>query len=333
MTINDLKEVANIVNNVINATPHLKGQVSVTYQDFSYSDVNGKYIFWAEDKISNGNSTELKLNAKDKFKPYFEGIARSRKLDHGQFYHMLKFDYALSTLTNKEIQLSALSYLWDNDPAEHTEFIRRHGYFKNLVDEQIEEKKNKVFIFCFSDSFRNEDAWKLYGQNETGVALGFRFTKYSDNPAHTDLYQLKDVAYDGGYDFDFINEIQFILKKKFGKLLFFGGVSTLSNFYKRAKYKWEREVRLCFDYQVNEDFKEVFIKGNLAFPDEINLEKYFTKHHDTTNDRHFIKVPFENNRLFTLKVSEIICGKNITETQLNQLKAQADNDTIIWRRE
>jgi hypothetical protein len=115
--------------------------------------------------------------------------------------------------------------------------------------------------------------------------------------------------------------------------LFFGGVSTLSKFYKRAKYKWEREVRLCFDYQENEDFKEVFIKGNLAFPDEINLEKYFTKHHDTTNDRHFIKVPFENNRLFTLKVSEIICGKNITDTQVNQLKAQADNDTIIWRRE
>jgi hypothetical protein len=153
MTINDLKEVANIVNKVINATPHLKGQVSVTYQDFSYSEVNGKYIFWAEDNISNGKSTELKLNAKDKFKPYFEGIARSRKLDHGQFYHMLKFDYALSTLTNKEIQLSALSYLWDNDPSEHTEFIRRHGYFKNLVDEQIEEKKTKFSSFALATAF------------------------------------------------------------------------------------------------------------------------------------------------------------------------------------
>jgi len=237
MTINDFKEVVDIVDKVIDATPHLKGQVCVIPQDFSYFNGTGKLIFWSEDKITNGNSTEFKLNAKDKFKPYFEGIAKSRNLDYGQFYHILKFDYALSTLTNKEIQLSALNYLWDNDPLEHTEFLRRHGYFKNLVYDKIEEIKNKDFIFCFSDSFRNEDPWKLYGQNETGVALGFRFTKYSDNPAHTDLYQLKDIAYEGGYDFDFINEIQFRLKRDSESHCILVVFRHFQKIYKRAKYK------------------------------------------------------------------------------------------------
>jgi len=73
----------------------------------------------------------------------------------------------------------------------------------------------------------------------------------------------------------------------------------------------------------------VFTKENLPFPDEINLEKHFPKQHDTANVRHFIKVPFDN-RLFTLKVSEIICSKNITHTQVNLLKTKADTDTIIW---
>ncbi len=332
MTMTDLKEVADIINKVIEATPHLKGQISVQPQDFSFSDGTGKIIYWGEEKIITGNSTEIELNAKDKFKIYFENVAQNRKLDYGQFYHLLKFDYALTTLQNKEIQLSALSYLWDNDPSEQTEFLRRHGFLKNLVDDKIEEIKNKVFIFCFSDSFRAENAWKLYGQNETGIALGFRFIEYSDDTAHTDLYQLKDVVYDSGYDFDFINEIQFRLKKKFNKRLFFGGLSNLSKFYKRAKYAWEREARLCFDYQANEDYAETFQKMNLAFPDEINLENFFPKQHDTTSDRHFIKVPFDN-KLFKLKVSEVICGKNISDAQIAQLKAQADTDTTVWRRQ
>jgi hypothetical protein len=332
MTMTDLKEVADIINKVIDATPHLKGQINVQYQDFSYLDGTGKIIYWAEERVTNGNSTDVTLNAKDKFKIYFDNVALSRKFDYGQFYHMLKFDYALATLQKKEIQLSALSYLWDNDPAEQTEFLRRHGLLKNIIDNKIDEIKNKVFIFCFSDSFRAENAWKLYGQNETGIALGFRFIEYSVDQAHTDLYQLKDIVYDSGYDFDFINEIQFRLKKKFDRQLLFGGLSNISKFYKRAKYTWEREARLCFDYQANEDYAETFQKLGHPFPDEINLEKFFPKQYDTTTDRHFIKVPF-SNKLFKLKVSEIICGKNITDTQIAQLKSQADNDTIIWRRQ
>ncbi|MFZ4412005.1 MAG: DUF2971 domain-containing protein [Bacteroidales bacterium] len=332
MTGTELKEVADIINKVIDATPHLKGNISVDPKDFSYADGTGKVIYWGEESITIGNTTDVKLNAKDKFKKYFENVAHTRKLDFGQFYHLLKFDYALATVKSKEIQLSALSYLWDNDPAEHTEFLRRHGFLQQIVDDKIEENKNKIFIFCFSDSFRAEKAWDLYGQNETGIALGFRFVNYSNDPAHTDLYQLKDVVYDSGYDFDFINDIQFRLIKRFKRRLFFSGLSTLSKFYKRAKYSWEREARICFDYQANENYAEHFKNLGLPFPDEFNLEKFFPKQYDSASDRHFIKVPFDN-KLFKLKVSEIICGKNITDAQIALLKASADTDTIVWRRE
>lgn len=329
MKIKDLKEVADIINKVIDATPNLKGKISVQQEDFSYQDGTGKFIYWKEDRTEQGNSVELKLNANDKFKSYFENVAPSRKFDYGQFYHMLKFDYAIKTLQNKEIQLSALSYLWENDPVEQTEFLRRHGFLKNIVNDKIEEIKNKVFIFCFSDSFRSEEAWKLYGQNDMGVALGFRFVEFDQN--YTDLYQLKDVVYDSGYDFDFINEIQFRLKKKFGRQLLFSGLSNLSKFYKRSKYAWERETRLCFDYQANEDYSEIYNQKGLTFPDEINLNKFFPIQCDESG-RYFIKVPF-NNRLFKLKILEIICGKNITNEQIKQLKSLVDTDTIIWRRQ
>jgi hypothetical protein len=75
---------------------------------------------------------------------------------------------------------------------------------------------------------------------------------------------------------------------------------------------------LLFETEINEIMKEQCQKMGVNFDDRINLEKHFVPQFDPTNERHFIKVGFVNS-FFTLKVSEIICGKNITDEQLEKL--------------
>ncbi len=304
--------------------------IIVDYDDIYIDPKQTNYIFWSTDRIQKGNNIEL--ISKDKIKIFLDNKSLSRVHDYSIMYHMLKFDYAVSVIQNKEIQLSSLSYLWDNDPLEYSEFFRRTGMYNLLNNDEIEKIKEKVFIFCFSDSCRNEDAWKLYGNNETGIALGFNFTKFSDNPVQEELYFLKDITYDFGYDFDFIIEMQEKLYSKFQRRLVFEGASTFGKFYKRGKYSFEREIRLCFDYQSNIDYKDIYRQFGLTMPKEKDLENYFKIEYDKQSNRYFIKVPL-NNDLFDLELTEVICGKNVDSTKFSQLESLTKNTPIkLWKR-
>jgi hypothetical protein len=320
-------EIIELMNDIFR-----KYMIDITLDstDIDIGNQNTDYIYFSTDREKRGN--EIILTSRDKIKQLLDNKSKSRIGDNSVMYHLLRFEHAVKIFETKEIQLSALSYLWENDPLEYSEFFRRTGLYHFLHNDEIFKIKDNVFVFCFSDSCRNEESWKLYGQNETGVALGFTFNNFSDNPIHEDLYLLKDVTYDNGYDFDFIIELQERLYCKYRKRLYFEGVSTFGKFYKRKKFDFEREIRLCIDFQTNRDYKEIYEQLGLHMPTEKDLDHYFKVEYNEASKRHFIRIPFKND-LFNLKISELIIGKNVDYENVEHLKYLTKDQPInIWKR-
>lgn len=321
------EEIVNLINRILEKY-HI--DIHLNVEDIYLDPNQADLIFFATERVREGD--RIRLISQDKFKDFLDRRARTRYFDYAVMYHMLKYEYALQALENKVIQLSSLAYIWENDPLEYSEFFRRAGMYHFLHNDEINRIKENVFIFCFCDSCRNEDSWKLYGNDETGLAIGFRFKSFSDNPVHKDLYLLKDIVYDMGYDFDFIIEMQEKLFCRFNRRLVFEGVTKFGKYYKRGKYEYEREIRLCFDYQENLDLKDVYRQFNTAIPAEKDLETYFEIENDEEHHRRFIRIPF-NNPLFEIEVSEVICGKNVNNEQFQRLQTLVQETPIrLWKR-
>lgn len=312
---NNQEKAALIFNSIIDKTNLLKDKILTEPEDF---------VFHLYDEFICMRKTD---DGTDKFERYLKSHLIDRKSDKGQFYHLLKYEYALSTLKNQEIQFSALSYLFNNDYSEHIEFDKRHSIRFDNNPKTIEREKDEIFVFCLSENFRNEKSWELYGQNENGIALGIRFKEQNLCAG----YDFKNVFYDKGYDFDFINEIQYFFNKEFNKELLISGASLFSKFYKRAKYSWENEVRLCIDFTLFNNTKEFFSFCNTNIPDSINFEKICPIQIDTINNRKYLKLPFKNS-LFEMEITEVICGKDITDEQIIELEKVTQNNALIWKR-
>jgi hypothetical protein len=302
-----------------------KINIPVDYGDIYLPAEMPEHIRWKPKNENEINDPTLN----NKIRIYFESNIKLRNYDFSRLFHYLKYEYAIKILENNKIQLSSLSYLWKNDPLEYSEFFRRIG-MDNISG--IEKIKDNIFVFCLSDNIRNEEAWKLYGNNESGIAIGFKFKWFSNKEEHEILYLLKDVYYYRNCDFDFYIELQNKLFKKFKRKFLLEGLSTFSKFYKREKYSWEREIRLCFDYDLNEFMCNNASKKGIVWPNECNLKNYFNKEFDIESNRHFISVPLKND-LFELEINEIICGKKVSDEQMTHLKTLANNSSInIWRR-
>ncbi len=321
-----LKIVAKIINTALKRSKH---KIKVNWNDFRY-DENNKYIRW-QPKIlkSDGFFITEYGGDNDKFQKYLFSLIKNRKKDNGIFYHFIKFKHVLTLLKKKELQLSSLNYYCKSDPFEYYEFIKRYSNIENLNFDYLKQRKDKYFMFCLTDSYRNQYLWDNYGGKENGVSLGIRFNNFMENEQLNNNFHFKDVYYDDGYDFEFINEIQFYLKNEMNKQLLLSGIDDFSIFYKRCRFSQEKEIRLCFDYYLYETRREWFKKNGHVLPEELKLDEKYKIFKYKYRD--YIKIPLKNE-FYEIQISDIICGKNISEDQFKVLTSLKNKETLIWRR-
>ncbi len=328
-TRTELTRMADIVNDAISQTEF--SIFTVTYADFASDDsyMGGGLIKWAD---SNNNPVSKAFNQ----------MAKNRITDKGQFFHFKSLTIAQLIIANKSIQISNLLSNEQNDFAEYSEFFKRLGLFNQLMPKDycqqlqtqnfnpaslspMDEQRENILILCFSKEGHKEEFWTSYANNDTGVCLSFRFKDYIDTEILN--YDFRDICYDNGYRFDFINHINYHFRKEFDRLLFVEGISKFSKFYKRGKYEWENETRLSFNY----DFS-TFGLGN-------HLNTIFPIQQDSTANRKYINLPLEGNTtinpFFTLTIDEVICGKNLSQTDFSALETALNAnfpDAKIWQR-
>jgi hypothetical protein len=275
----------------------------------------------------------------------FGRLARNRIKDNIQFTHFKSLNRTLDIILKKEIQVSNLTSNQYNDYAEYSEFLRRAEFYHSLIPkdycDQVEKKvlnvgsrslsddvRDNTFIFCFSQDYSNPRFWTDYAKDETGVAIVFRFISF--NQTQFDKYDLRDVHYDSGYDFEFINYINFHLRKEFGYAFIPGSVSKFARFYKRQSYQWEVETRLCFNIDTTLPHNIGLAAGHFF---QINNDL------DPNSDRKYLNIPLLGNAtpnpLFSLTIDEVVVGKNVKSSDFNAisdaLNSNFPNATITQR--
>lgn len=318
------EEVAGIINKHLNNSNY-KELLSINKNDIDLASFtnNNNFIQW-NSKFEGGESKKTYVD-QNKLNQLYDLVKINRKQDFGQFFHFKPFEIACNIIQNREIQLTALCNHSDNDLVEYSEFINRYCHNPLLDDQHIYDAKKDIYIFCFTKHFRNERFWKEYAKDDTGVCIVINFTNFKDQL--DTLYDLVDVVYDKNL-FDFINHIQSEIFQKFGKKIFIGSDRRFARHFKRAKYSWESEIRMLFDFHENKKLLQLsFCKGL----NELDLNNYIKKETDETTGRRYIKLPF-NNPFFKLKIDEIICGKKVTDKQMRDIEGDLNNPDIrVWR--
>jgi hypothetical protein len=324
-------EIANIINTELKVIslnlqlPHIDPE-DVILKDFW--SLHGMVTFKAD---------------KDPLAKIFDALTKDRFRDLGQFNHFKSADIALEIIKSRSIQVSSLFANDENDLAEYTEYFKRTGTFSPLLSKDFQERswcnkfnpsdetpadieRRNIFVLCFTQDNHNERFWTNYAVNDTGVCIGFRFSNFNEEARKQ--YDLRDVFYDAGYSLDFYNDINYKIRK-FNKRVFTSGIVRFAKFYKRAKYAWENETRLCFHFDE---------PGIAQIPTSKFLENHF-KVQSAENGRRYINLPLAENEqanpLFNLTVTEVVCGKYVPEALVNELREALANSfptAMIWQR-
>jgi len=325
---NEIRTIVDIINSSIDES-EFAGTLTVQPNDISPSTGTSGLIRW--------------MNPDDNpLKGLFEKLSTDRYFNTGLFYHFKNFGRAYDIIDNKSIQVSSLLSNHQNDFAEYSEFIHRLGLiypfipnnfiiqkltktFNPAAKRPIDDDRNRILILCFVKDCHNERFWSDYANNDQGVAIGFRFENFH-NP-QTDLLDFRDVVYDNGYRFEFINKLNFRLLNKFGRILLVDGLTKFAKFYKRGSYSWENETRLAFHYS----------KGFLGL--HPTLSRHFRVHFDKPHFRYYLDLPLEGNPapnpFFTMKVDELICGRNVPAPDFARIQQLTTNNfptARVWKR-
>lgn len=259
----------------------------------------------------------------------FSACSRERKQDFGHFYAFKKIEHGLEIITGQKLKLFSLNDQSDNDFAELTEFYHRYTSISELSSSfqaNLHKKsRGEIFIFCFTKSFRNEKFWKEYTAGSSGICIGFKFNSFGrtvENPSYE--YEFRDIFYDNGYSFDFLNEIQAKVWRRLSVIYQIQPIYTtwFPHFYKRKKYAWEDESRISIN------------KASFTSYENHNgkiIENCLIQIQETQNKKSFIELPFQN-QYFSVSVKEVIVGKAVPEetfVHIQRLGQQFGFD--VWR--
>jgi hypothetical protein len=228
--IESQERVAKIINNVLNNYDKVKTKICVEPNDFT---IENKYIKWADILKKGDNNFEMEsIRRKGKFYDYLFSLVKSRKEEQGVYYHFMKYEYAKKLIEEGKFQLSSLTHYEANDPFEYDAFLKRYFIYHDINKDGMQRLKDNNFVLCLTDSFRNDYMWDNFCKNgDEIVAIGLRFSEFTKNKTLNSYFQLNDVYYDSGYDFEFLNEIQFYLQKEFNKKLIYFNLFSFSAFY------------------------------------------------------------------------------------------------------
>ena len=315
-------EISKIINKHI-STSNYNGEILVNETDINF-DERSDTINWSFNL--NGGCFKYCVKSNDKLAEFLTNtIVKNRKLDSNTFYHYIPLEFGLNIFERNELQFSSLSSLTKNDSAEYSEFLKLYSHNPAFNGSHISAAKNKIFIFCLTNKFDNQKFWNEYFKDTPGLCIGFKFEKADERLLG--FYEFLDVLYDDTNNFDFINYIQEELHQKYCKRLFIGGINRIARHYKRTKYAWERETRLIFDFLENNKLHQTsFFNGIMG----TNLETYLQPEFDKENNRHYMRIKF-NNPFFKIKICEIICGKKVDDKHIDEIKSLVPNDVKVWR--
>jgi hypothetical protein len=316
----ELTQMAEIFNDAISGTEFEKNIVS--WEDFEPS----------KSYLGTNNLIRFKSDA-EHISRIFSRLSQNRIIDQGQFYHFKNIDIAKQIISERVIQTSNLLSNHKNDFAEYTELFQRLGLINLLIpadycldaanvskraNRPIDDDRNDILILCFSKEGHKEKFWKEYAKEDTGVCLVFRFLSFVKDLEHT--YEFRDVIYDHGYRFDFLNKVNHLFSFYFNRILPVEGITKFAKHYKRGSYEWENETRLVFDYGKLAGYKE-FIQQNFPLKND--------------GERRYAEIPLIKNVLFELTIDEIIVGKNVSEVQYEEISNLLKMNfpkAYIWQR-
>lgn len=319
----DKPKISEIINKHLKKSP-FKDEIKVSENDIDFHN-NRKYIHWQV--ALKGSQLDYEVVDNNKFAELLNRKLKiDRKQDKGTFYHFSCYNIAQKMLTKKEIQLSSLTSQFSNDSAELIEFIHRYLNATYPNPQSLLDISSNIFVFCFTRHFRNEKFWSDYANEDTGICLGFRLKDINLELAH--LFDFVDIFYDDGYSFDFINDIQRELDFYYEKKLFIGGLNRFARNYKRQRYAWESETRLIFDIDENKRLLDFYEQMRCCEPKH-DLMRYFKIIKD--DDREYIQLNFINE-FFTLELDEVIFGKKVSQSQIDEIEAFVNEDVHCWQR-
>lgn len=326
MTLNE-RNILKIINHVIYKY-NLHELINIEDKKI---EVSNSGIKISDKRISHGltkDGINIRKTIRDTtFHDFFQNYSKDRQNDKGVFYSFKEPRYALEILEEEKLYLPYLSKHLENDPLEYYELLSITSPHKSVFDRQ--NIKDNIFIHCFTKDFRNNKFWSTYGTNKEtnkkeNVAIGFKFTKYIEFEKLINIIEFRDVIYNDKNRFDFIKEIQFRLYSDFGRILKIDSEFDLARFFKREKYRWEDEVRLCIDLYKLDFIKE---KYKQIFPEffNYNVESIYTK----KNNALFVQM---SNEFFKFEVCELICGIDISQPDFTKLQRIANIRNIpIWK--
>ena len=303
----DFKKIKGIVNKAIRESEF--NNHTITLREIDKFDGLRKY-----------NLIELKNNFKNPFNKIFNSVSKNQLKSKDKFFHFKSYEFATEIINKKSIQVSNILSNGENDFSEYSEFYKRLGLFTKLVPKnycinrkesqyeklgisKIEEERKNIFILCFTKKINNKRFWDEYASNDHGVCIAFKIKEFNKNMES--FFDFRDVCYDNGYRFDFINQINYFFIKSFNRNIFIAGITKFSKFYKRNKYKWENETRLSFDF--NGPYKNTLLK-------EFKIQE------DIESERKYINFSLDTNSFLTLTIDEVICGRNLSDFKFNKLK-------------
>ena len=268
-------------------------------------------------------------------------LSKERNSDPGLFYWFKPFKRAKEILRDRELHLLSLDKMDQNDHTESIEFIQRYHSFPYAED----YAKSRIYgsgrigthISCFTTNFRKQRFWEEYANYDTGVCIGLRIVFKNDSEFSCfQPFKLRDIFYDKDYSLDFLNEIRYEVFKHFNVVL-----STITEdtewmpyYYKRDKYRWEEETRLSFDIGKFIEMQKSFSKKDKITIDERlevhNLELVYETE-KSEKPPFLLRIPFDN-AFIKVEVCEIICGSNVLDSQISELKDLINANVIVWKR-
>jgi len=319
-------EILSIINQSIKEY-NLEDKIKINAEDIG---INADCIKIKDKRIFQGKNKDgflvTKINADRTFENFFEHRSKDRQNDQGILYSFKKQEFVPELIKKEQMHLRSLNEQLYNDPLEYCDLINITNPLVMHIDK--DNDKGKIFIYCFTKDFRNKIMWKKYGTNKANnkienIAIGFRYHKKIDSAGLNKIIELRDVIYNIGNEFDFIRDIQLKLYYRFKRTLFIDSSQYFARFFKREKYSYEDEVRLCIDYNQYENLREL----NKFYPGcfEYDFEKIILKEENN------ILIPL-NNEFFYIEICELICGKDIEDSQYEYLSALAkEKEILIWK--
>jgi len=249
----------------------------------------------------------------DPFKKYFY---KHHTTKMKSVYAYKKAKRVIDMLTLNELHLTNLKLNEGNDQSEYAEIIQRLGYLHPFIPDDycssknkckkgnpcwfnnssgrlpIDETREKIFIYCLTNTFNKKQHWFEYADEDAGVCVEYDFNV--TNVLYDNIFTYGRIHYDNGYDFDFIKEIINSIRINHNFSFQVTGITKMAMLYKRDRYRWEDESRIAINVDSSEGQRFIQTQGI-----------YFG------NSNSQVLTVKNNNPYFSWNVRRIICGNRI----------------------